>query len=221
MTFFDILRNYRQAFASGLLVTAKLALLVWFIGIAGGLLIGFLADKYRRSVGMPMAVFAFLLSGVPIIVLLFWAHFPLQVLLGVVIDPFITAVWVLALVNAFSVADAVRGVLRDFPEQYITAAKVCGLGHRTTLLRIKFPIVLRQLIPPLLNIQVTMLQATIFASLISVAEIFRVAQAVNASIYQPVQIYSSLALFFLAICLPLNGLALFLKSRFTRNLSDR
>jgi ABC-type amino acid transport system permease subunit len=69
--------------------------------------------------------------------------------------------------------------------------------------------------------QITMLQATLFASLISVDEIFRVAQQVNSLVYKPVEIYSMLAVLFIAICAPLHLLANFLKNKFTRNLSER
>jgi len=65
-----------------------------------------------------------------------------------------------------------------------------------------------------------MLQATLFASLISVEDLFKVAQRINSMIYKPVEIYSALGIFFLLVCLPLNGLALWLKKRFTRNLSE-
>ena len=66
-----------------------------------------------------------------------------------------------------------------------------------------------------------MLHTTLFASLISVEEIFRVAQRINAQIYKPVEIYTALGIFFLAISLPLNGLALWLPERFTRNTSEQ
>jgi len=123
-------------------------------------------------------------------------------------------------VNTFLVADLIRGVLLDFPNQYVMAAKVCGLNDRETVLRVQLPIIARQVLPNLLFIQVGMLQATLFASLISVEEIFRVAQRINSEVYKPVEIYTALAAFFLAVCLPLHGLALFLKQRFTRNLSE-
>ena len=60
----------------------------------------------------------------------------------------------------------------------------------------------------------------LFASLISVEEIFRVAQRINAQIYRPVEIYTALGLFFLAVCLPVNGLAYWLQKRYTRNISE-
>lgn len=170
--------------------------------------------------GRFVSVIAFLLSGLPLLVLLFWLHYPMQAMLDIVIDPFITAAFALSLVNVFGVAEMVRNSMNEFPDQYVQAAKVTGLSSRDTLIHIKFPILLRQLIPVFLTSQVTMLQATLFASLISVEEIFRVAQRINSIIYKPVEIYTALGIFFLLVCLPLNGLALWLKLRFTRNLSE-
>ena len=51
-------------------------------------------------------------------------------------------------------------------------------------------------------------------------EIFRVAQRINAVVYRPIEVYTALAVFFLMICLPLNGVAMYLEARFTRNLSE-
>ncbi len=119
------------------------------------------------------------------------------------------------------VADLTRNALINFPNEYNLAAKVCGLSQKETFLNIEFPIIFRQILPSLLSIQVNMLQLTLFASLISVEEIFRVAQEINAQIYEPVQIYSALAIFFLIVCLPLNGIAVYLKQKYTRDISEK
>ncbi len=221
MSVFDILITYQSAFANGLLTTFQLALMIWLIGLTGGSLLGSIGARWKIFVGIPSRVISFTLSGVPILVFLFWLHYPLQQLLGVVIDPFITAALTLSIINVFAVADVIRGVLLDFPSQYIIAGKVCGMTSSQILVHIQLPIVLRQTVPVLLMIQVNMLQATLFASLISVNEIFRVAQQINSHIYKPVEVYTALGLLFLAICLPLNGLALWLKAKFTRDFSER
>lgn len=220
MNAFDIIAAYPQAFINGLVVTIQIALIVWTSGLVLGFLLGALAAGYPSTYGRLVSTSSFLLSGLPLLVLLFWLHYPLQSLLEVVIDPFYTAAFALSLVNVFGVADIVKGALNDFPAQYDLAARVAGLTPRETLLHIKTPILLRQLIPVLLTSQVTMLQATLFASLISVDEIFRVAQRINAVVYKPVEIYTALGFFFLLVCLPVNGLALWLKRRFTRNTSE-
>jgi polar amino acid transport system permease protein len=220
MSPFFILFQYREAFISGLKVTIELALIIWLIGVFAGTVFGILAARFRLQVGVPIRVISFFLSGIPILVMLYWAHYPLQVLLKVVINPFYTAAAVLTLVNIFAVADLVFAHLRDFPEEYKIAAKVSGISPGKTILKIQLPIILRQLIPALLPLQVVMLQSTLFASLISVEEVFRVAQRINSVVYKPVEIYSALALLFILTCLPVNGLALWLRARFTRDLSE-
>ncbi len=221
MTVIDILVTYRKEFLTGLWVTVQLCLLVWPIGIAVGVLLGAAGAQWRVVVGIPSRVASFVLSGIPIIVFLFWLHYPLQYLLDITVRPFYTATAALSIVNTFLVADLIRNSLLDFPEQYVDAAKVCGISGRKTVLRIQLPIISRQVLPDVLFIQVGMLQATLFASLISVEEVFRVAQRINSEVYRPVEIYTALALFFLAVCLPLHGLAHFLKERYTRNLSEK
>jgi len=216
----DILLHYRHAFLAGLFVTIKLCAIIWSLGLAIGITLGALAARYAVTVGRTHHSLSFLLSGVPILVFLFWAHYPLQELFAVVVDPFLTAAVVLTLINVFAVSDATRSVLADIPAQYVMAAKACGLSSVTTWLHIKLPLTVRQLIPVLLPIQIGMLHATLFASLISVEEIFRVAQRINSQIYRPIQIYTALALFFLGVSLPINALALWLRARFTRVISE-
>ena len=221
MTVFDILSKYQHELFLGLKVTLQLCLVIWPIGILGGTLLGVAGARWKTVVGIPSKVVSFTLSGIPILVFLFWFHYPLQAILHIVIYPFYTAVVALSIVNVFLVADLVRGVLYDFPSQYTMAARVCGFSSRQTVVKIQLPLIFRQVLPSLLYIQVGMLQSTLFASLISVDEIFRVAQRINSEVYRPVEIYSALAFLFLAVCLPLHGIASWMKAHYTRDYSER
>ncbi len=217
----DIFAQYGVALSNGLLETLRLVAIVWLSGLVLGTIIGSIGARFPKVFGTLFATVAFVLSGVPLIVFLFWLHYPVQAILGVVIDPFVTAAITLSIINVFAVSEVVRRVLLDFPQQYIVAAQVCGMDRMRTLTRIQFPLVLRQALPGLLMTQVTMLQCTLFASLISVNEIFRTAQRINSQIYRPVEIYTSLGVLFLAVCLPLNGVAIWLRNKYTRDLSER
>lgn len=221
MNVFDIIIRYREAFAQGLFVTLKLAAITWFVGMSLGGLIGASAHRWPRAVGLPLRSIAFLLSGIPLLVLLYWAHFPLQTLLHIVIDPFVTAASLLSLINTVIVAEIWRTALDDFRREYLLAAMVCGMKRGEALRYIQIPLVLRSALPMLLAVQVTMLQMTLFASLISVEELFRVAQRINASIYRPVEIYSALAVFFIIICVPPYLVAFWMRQQFTRDLSEQ
>ncbi len=221
MNVFDIIVKYRQGFVDGLEVTLALASITWSIGLTLGPVLGALGHRWKRLLGTPLRVVGFVLSGIPLLVFLYWVHYPLQVLLEVVVDPFYSALAVLAVLNVVGVAEICRAALDNFPGEYVLAAKVCGLTPADTFRYVQLPLILRQVIPSLLTLQVTVLQMTLFASLISVEELFRVAQRINSSAHKPVEIYSALAVFFLMICLPVNGVALFLRARFTRDVSER
>jgi len=220
MGFFEILTRYGDQFVAGLLVTLQLCLIVWTVGLVGGTVLGAAAARFPRACGYPLQWSSFALASIPILVVLYWAHYPLQALLEVVIDPFVTASACLSVVNVFAVAEVVRQQIRDVPQQYLAAARVCGLSRRTTVRRIQLPIVFRQLVPALLPLQVVMLHATLFASLISVDELFRVAQRVNATVYRPVEIYTALALLFMAVSLPVNVFATLIRRRLSRDISE-
>lgn len=220
-TIFRLIVQYRIGLCAGLFQTFSLCLIVWINGLVFGILGGALAHRYPKGFGVLLKTMSFFLASIPILVVLFWLHYPLQEMLGVVIHPFITAAIALTLVNTVSTSQLIRDVLNDFPTQYSVAGKVCGLTDKEIFFKIQIPIIFRQVIPQILTQQVNMLQMTLFASLISVEEIFRIAQRINSIEYKPIEIYTALALFFIAVCLPLNGLAYWLKNRYTRTMSEK
>jgi len=217
----EILWNYRQGFAAGLFVTMKLAAFIWVVGIVFGILWGTIANQFPTLIGVLTRCCAAIFTAIPAIVLLFWAYFPLQMLLQVDIDPFWTAAGVFTSLNAITTAELIRSLLNDFPQQYRDAAKVCGVSPSTTFWRIELPLVLRQAIPTILVLQITMLHLTLFASLISVEDVFRVAQRINSSIYRPVEVYSALAVTFVAICIPVQLIANWAQKRVAATMREQ
>lgn len=215
-----IILTYHSGFLSGLRVTLYLCAIIWGMGLSIGVFLGWWA--YREPiVRQGVKASSFLLASIPVLIMLFWFHYPLQEWLGVVVNPFVTAAVTLSIINIVAIAQMVQDALDQFPNQYRIAGRVCGMDTRRIFFKIELPTLYRQLLSPLLSQQVAMLHMTLFASLISVEEIFRSAQRVNAVIYRPVEIYSALALFFIVVCLPLNLLAYWIKCRYTRSFSEK
>lgn len=221
MSVWQILGTYWPAFLQGLAVTFQLAALSWAIGITAGLAAGITAHFLPNSFGLLLRAAAFVLSSIPFLVLLYWLHFPLQTSVGIVVPPFYTAAFLLTMMNAVAVGEIWRGALDDVRREYLLAAQVTGMNYSTIVAKIQIPLAFRQALPMLLGAQVFILQSTLFASLISVDELFRVAQRINAAVYRPVEIYTGLAVFFLVICLPLYAIAFHLRRRYVRDLSER
>ncbi len=136
--------------------------------------------------------------------MLFWLHYPLQGLLNIVIDPFWTTILALSFVNTIAVGYLVYTELELLPKSYYEAGVTLGLTKKQAITNIELPILKRRISPGILLLQATMLEYTLFASLISVPELFRVSQTINSMVYQPVPIYSLLVLFFMLILIPLH-----------------
>ncbi|MCF8387968.1 MAG: ABC transporter permease subunit [Bacteroidales bacterium] len=219
MNVFEILSKYHGEFLIGIGVTLKIAIFVWIIGIIAGSILGILGAKYRKSIGIPSRTVSFILSGIPALVFLFWLHYPAQSIFNLVIDGFYSTVFALSIINTFLIADLVREALTNFPEQYNISAEVMGFTPKEIIWKIQFPLIIRQIIPGLLIAEIVMLQSTLFGSFIGVDEIFRIALRVNSEVYRPVEVFSTLALFFLVISLPVVGLAGWFKNKYSRNLS--
>jgi len=217
----EILIKYQDGFISGLLVTLELCLIIWFFGLVIGVFLGVMAYRYPKSIGVPTKIFSFILSGIPILVFLFWLHYPAQSILNIVIDPFFTAAFAITLFNIIAVTDIIKEGIANLPKQFIEVAKLCNINQKKQIIKIQLPLIFRHVLPSLILTQVNMLHMTLFASLISVEEIFRISQRINSLEYKPIEIYTALGVFFLLISLPINGFALYLKHKFTRNFSEK
>jgi His/Glu/Gln/Arg/opine family amino acid ABC transporter permease subunit len=200
----NILANYHDAFLGGLTVTLGILALVALVGIPLGVVVGVISARLSRSIGLFVSGIYFVTGAIPVLVLLFWMHYPLQSIFHVVIDPFWTTVIALGLINFVLTAELVRRELELLPKAYREAARTLGLPTVKIARFVELPILARRAVPQLLANQGKMLEYTLFASFISVPELFRVAQNVNAAVYRPVEVYSLLVLFFLIILIPLH-----------------
>lgn len=221
MDIFEIFSTYKEGFLQGLRVTLRLCLMVWFIGIVLGTVFGILSAKYIKSFGLITKIISTFISGVPVIVLLYWLYYPMQQQLQIDIPAFNIAVFAFSFVNVFIVADLVKNAIKDLPNQYLLSAKVSGLSERTILRKIQIPLIFKQLLGPVLLVQITMLHNSIFASLINVDEIFRQIQRINAMVYKPIELYTALAMFFIIITVPLTLIAYYLKRKYAKDYSER
>jgi polar amino acid transport system permease protein len=188
---------------------------VLVIGIPLGILAGIIGGRYSVAFGKLLELLKFFTKIVPVLVLLFWLHFPLQALLGIVIDPFITTIVALGFVNTVAVAYIVKSDLLLLPKGYREAGITLGMSTWQVVRHIELPIMTRRTLPEILHTQATMLEYTLFASLISVQELFRVTQSINSMIYDPIAVYSLLVLFFMIILAPIHLTITFLKKKYS------
>jgi ABC-type amino acid transport system permease subunit len=186
------------------MTTLGLLGLIIIIGVSIGSLLGVIAGRFFSKLSSVIKTARFITKVIPTLVFLFWLHYPLQGLLGIVVNPFWTTVIALSVINIISTADLFSNELQLLPKSYCEAGITLGLSKKEIIRYIELPLLLRRTLPALLLNQASMLEYTLFASLISVPELFRVAQTINSMVYKPVAIYTLLVVFFIIILAPLH-----------------
>jgi polar amino acid transport system permease protein len=200
----QVFLQYSPLLLQGFLVTLELLGSIILIGIPIGIFLGVIGGRYNQDTGKIIKTLRFVTKVIPVLVLLFWLHYPLQALFQIVVNPFWTTIFALGAINIIATAHVVTTELELLPNSYREAGITLGMSKNQVVKYIELPLLLRRTLPQLLLIQATMLEYTLFASLISVPELFRTAQAINAMIYKPIEVYSLLVLFFFIILAPLH-----------------
>ena len=219
MSIFEIIVRYKNELLSGFFTTLKLSFLVFPISIFLGILLALARHNLPKYIGKVLRILSIIISSVPLMVFLFWMHYPFQMIFDLVIDPFYTSVFVLSLFTSLLISEYVFNALEHFPKQLIDSALVCGLSKKQIILKVLLPIIARQTIPNLILSFNFVLQSTLFCSFISVEELFMKVQQINAELYKPIEIYTSVAIFFAIICLFINLLAFYFKKKFAFDLN--
>lgn len=134
--------------------------------------------------------------GTPLLVQLFIVFYGLP-RVGVRLDPFPAAVIVFSLNEGAYCAETVRAALEAVPSGQLEAGYCAGLSYMQTMRRIILPQAMRTAFPPLSNSLIAMVKDTSLAANITVVEMFRVTEQINATVYEPLALYIEVGLIYL------------------------
>lgn len=134
--------------------------------------------------------------GTPLLVQLFVVFFGLPDL-GIVLDPFPTAVLVFSLNEGAYCAETVRAALEAVPEGQLEAGYCAGMSWMQTMRRIILPQAMRTAFPPLSNSLIAMVKDTSLAANITVTEMFMATQRIAARTYEHLALYIEVGLIYL------------------------
>ncbi|MCA0241502.1 MAG: glutamine ABC transporter permease GlnP [Proteobacteria bacterium] len=186
-----------------LLQGAKLTVLIALAGLAGGVLVGLLFGLMRaygnRFVALLAAVYVEFVRGTPIVVQVMFIYFALPVLMGIRVDP-MTAAVVSIIVNAGAyISEIVRGAFQSVPKGLSEAGLAMGLARWRVLAFVVGPVAFRRMIPPLGNQFIVSLKDTSLFIVIGVGELTRQGQEIMAANFRAVEIWSAVAVIYLAM----------------------
>ncbi len=191
-----------------LLQGLQLTILISMVGLAGGFIIGLLAG-ICRALGGGIAKTLSLIF----VELMMFIYFALPMILPVRIDP-ITAAMVTIIINSGAyIAEITRGAILSINRGFKEASLAMGLSQRATLWHVIMPLALRRMIPALGNQWIISIKDTSLFIVIGVAELTRQGQEIIAGNFRALEVWTAVALIYLAVTLCLSFLLKQLEKR--------
>ncbi len=195
--------------------TIPLTLISFAVGLVLALLVALARLSRRRVVSGLARGYVSVIRGTPLLVQLFIIFYALPSL-GIVIDPFPSAVVAFSLNVGGYAAEIIRAAILSVPKGQWEAAATIGLDHTLTLRRVVLPQAVRVAVPPLSNTFISLVKDTSLASTIMVTELLRKAQEIAAPTYEFMTLYSLAAVVYWLICLVLSSAQARLERRLDR-----
>lgn len=200
-----------------LLQGLQLTLLISMVGLAGGFIIGLLAGTCR-ALGSGIAktvslIFVELIRGTPIMVQVMFIYFALPMLQPVRIDPITAAIVTIIINSGAYIAEITRGAILSINKGFKEASLAMGLSQRATLWYVIMPLALRRMIPALGNQWIISIKDTSLFIVIGVAELTRQGQEIIAGNFRALEVWTAVALIYLAVTLCLSFLLKRLEKR--------
>jgi len=194
-----VVLDNREVWIEGLENTLKVSA----IAIAGSFVVGLILGAARAHripvISQLAAVYVEVIRNTPLLVQVFFIFFGLPQL-DIRLEPF-TAAWVSVLIwgGAFN-TENFRAGFQAVPFRYREAGFALGFGRLSTFFNVTLPIGGRIALPSSINTYVSVLKNTaVLGPAIGFAELTNTAYNLESILFQPLEIYTVLALTYLAI----------------------
>jgi cystine transport system permease protein len=184
--------------------TIPLTIVAFAIGLVLAVVLALMRLSRVRALSAIARVYISLVRGTPLLVQLFVIFYGLPSL-GVLLDPWPSAVIAFSINVGGYAAEVVRAAILSVPKGQWEAAHMIGMSHARALRRIILPQAARVAVPPLSNTFISLVKDTSLASLILVAELFRRSQEIAAFSQEFLGLYVEAALVYWVVCLALSA----------------
>jgi glutamate/aspartate transport system permease protein len=200
----DVIARSWPFLAEGMALSAVLVA----VATAGGLVLGFGLALMRLSsrplLAAPAAGYVTLIRSVPLVLVLFWFYFLVPLAIGRPIGSLVSALIAFVLFEAAFYCEIIRAGIGSVRAGQTEAALATGMRRGQTLRLIVMPQALRAMTPLLLNQIIIVFQDTSLVYVVALRDFMTAASVVAARDGRPTEMYTLVAVVYLAICFSLS-----------------
>ena len=201
----------------GTLVAAGYALV---LASVLGVLLAFGRLSQTPFVRLPAVGVIELFRALPLLLLILGLFLAWPVVVGDPLDPLYALVIGLTLYNGAVIAEIVRAGILSLPRGQSEAALSIGLRRSQTLRLVLLPQAVRIMLPALISQLVVLLKDTSLGFVISYLELLRSGQRVVQNLDNPLQLFTFIALIYIAINVTLSWIATVIERRQRRTVGS-
>lgn len=188
----------------GLLYTLLVSAVGLIIGFALGAIFGLMRLSRFRVLRWIAAVYVEVLRGTPLLVQAIWIFFALPLIIHYTLPSLVAGIIVIGVNSGAYIAEIVRGAVQSVDNGQMEAGRSLGMSHHKTMLKVIWPQAFKRMIPPLGNQFIISIKDTSLLSVILVPELLYQGRAIASNHFNAVEIYTTVAVFYLAITLTLS-----------------
>jgi glutamine transport system permease protein len=207
--------DYIPALLQGLYYTLLVSVVGLIIGFILGAIFGLGRISRSRIVYSLSTVYIEVLRGTPVLVQAIWIYFALPLIIGFNIPSLTAGIVVIGLNSGAYIAEIVRGAVQSVEKGQMEAGRSLGLSQHLTMRYVIWPQAFKRMIPPLGNQFIISIKDTSLLSVILVPELIFQGRLVASNHFNAVEIYTTVAIFYLVITLTLSKVLNVMEKRLT------
>jgi polar amino acid transport system permease protein len=201
--------NFASVFANsdallvGAIGTLRIFLICLVSGLSLGLFVGLARNSTRRALYIPASAFVEFFRNTPVLVQILWFYFALPMLVPFEISPLMAASLGISLNSAAFSAEIYRGGIQSIDKGQWEGARALGMTTAQAMRRIVLPQALKRMLPAMTNRGIEIFKMSTLASAVSYAEMLQQGKLIASLDYNPIEVYTVIALAFFVFLFPL------------------
>ncbi len=216
----SVVWTYRALFYQGFGLTLTVSAGAMVLGTALGLAGGLCRVSDNLLLSETAALYVEIFRGTPLLVQIYIFYFCVTTVIRFD-NALVVGTATLALFAGAYLTEMVRAGIESVDQGQWEAALATGLTPGQTLRRVVLPQALRRVVPPMAGQFASLIKDSSLLSVISIRELTKAAEVVNATTYKTFEAYLPLALFYLALTWPLTRLTYRLERWLERGMERR
>ena len=194
---------HTDALIAGAVGTLRLFAICLVAGLLLGLLVGFGRRAQSRWLYWPASAFVEFFRNTPVLVQILWFYYALPMLVPFEISPLAAASFGISLNSAAFSAEIFRAGIQSIDRGQWEGAQALGMTPVAVMRRIVLPQAVRRMLPALTNRAIEIFKMSTLASAVAYVELLQQGKLIASLDYNPIEVYTVIALAFFAFLFPL------------------